>query len=216
MRLTIRLFASAAAAMGARQIEVELPERATAGQCREILAARGGDLFRRCTVAVDLVAVAPDHPLLPGGEVAVLPPVSGGQDLFTIGPAPLSAETLLAAVADSDCGGNVLFLGTVRGHTDEVETARLEYEAYVEMAAVVMAQIAGQATRLWPGVRLAMAHRTGALPPGAAAVGVAAAAAHRADAFAAARYCIERVKAELPVWKREEMPGGTGAWVAHG
>lgn len=215
MRLAVRVFAGAAEALGARLVEVELPEGATAGQCLEALAERGGGLLRRCRVAVDRATVGPAHVLHAGSEVAVLPPVSGGADHLVVGPEPISADGLLAAVADPDCGGNVLFLGTVRGRTGDWRTERLEYEAYGDMADEVLARIAAAARRMWPGVRLAMAHRTGAVPPGQAAVGVAAAASHRGDAFAAARFCIERIKTELPVWKKERSPEGREFWVEH-
>lgn len=217
MRVAVRLFAGAADALGARQLAVELPDGATAGDLREELARRGGPLLQRCTVAVDRRAVTPGHVLPPGAEVAVLPPVSGGGErpLLHVGPEPIGAEALLRAVGGADLGGQVLFLGTVRGHTDGAETVRLEYEAYAEMAEVVLQQIAAEAGRLWPGVRLAVWHRIGSLDPGEAAVGVAAAAAHRGDAFTAARFAIERVKAELPVWKREHARSGAARWVEH-
>lgn len=216
MRLTVRLFAGAAEALGARAVEVDLPEGATAAQCLDVLAERGGGLLRRCSVAVDRATVGPAHVLRAGTEVAILPPVSGGAGpLLVVGPEPISADGLLAAVADPDCGGNVLFLGTVRGRTGAWRTESLEYEAYGDMAGEVLARIAAAARRMWPGARLALAHRTGVVPPGQAAVGVAAAATHRGDAFAAARFAIERVKTELPVWKKERSPEGREFWVEH-
>jgi molybdopterin synthase catalytic subunit/molybdopterin converting factor small subunit len=214
LRLALRLFAAAAEALGTREVWLELPDGATARDCLEALAARGGPLLRRCRLAVDRAAVPPDFRLTEGAEVAVLPPVSGGGAL-SVGPEPVSPEALLAAVAGPDAGGNVLFLGTVRGRTGQQRTARLQYEAYPQMAERVLADVAAEASRLWPGVRVAMAHRIGPLAPGEAAVGVAAAASHRGDAFAAARFCIERLKAELPVWKKEERPDGSAFWVDH-
>jgi molybdopterin synthase catalytic subunit len=217
VRVAVRLFAGAADALGARQLAVELPDGATAGDLREVLARHGGPLLQRCAVAVDRRTVTPGTVLPPGAEVAVLPPVSGGEEpaLLRLGPEAIDAQALLRAVGGADQGGQVLFLGTVRGHTDGAETLRLEYEAYTEMAEAVLQRVAAEAGRLWPGLRLAVWHRTGSLVPGEAAVGVAAAAAHRGDAFAAARFAIERVKAELPVWKREHAPSGAARWVEH-
>jgi molybdopterin converting factor subunit 1 len=216
VRIEVRLFAGAAEAVGARRLRLDLPEGATAADCLAALAVRGGDVLRRCRVAVDRRLVAPEAPLPEGAEVAVLPPVSGGAlRLCRVGPEPIRAEELLAAVADPDLGGNVLFLGTVRGRTGAERTEELEYEAYEEMAEETLRRLADEAARWWPGVRLALVHRTGPVPPGEGAVGVAAAAAHRGDAFAAARFCIERLKRELPVWKRERGPDGRSRWVEH-
>ena len=215
MRLVVRLFAGAAAAVAAREVTQELPAAATARQLLEALAERGGPLLLRCSVAVDRRIIAAEARLPAGAEVAVLPPVSGGSGAFRIGPEPISADALLAEVAAPDRGGQVLFLGTVRGRTDGATTAHLEYESYAEMAVEVLADIARRALALWPDCRIAIWHRTGVLLPGAAAVGVVAAAAHRGDAFAASRFCIERLKVELPVWKKEVSPGGRSIWVDH-
>ena len=215
MEVDVRLFAAAAEALGARTCRVQLPEGASAADLLEALAARGGDLLRRCQVAVDQERVPALQRLPESGEIVVLPPVSGGAAALRVGPEPIAAEALLAAIHDPDLGAEVLFLGTVRAHTDGQATVHLEYEAYGPMAERTLDAIAGRAARLWPGCRLAIAHRTGRLEPGEAAVGVAAASAHRGEAFAAARFCIERVKAELPVWKKEWSPDGQTSWVDH-
>lgn len=215
LRWRVRLFAAAADALGAREVEVVLPAVPTAAGLLRHLAERGGDLLLRCAVACDghLLPAAAEVP--PGADVAVLPPVSGGAATLGVGPEPLHAEDVLAALGSAELGAQVLFLGTVRGSTDGSPTRELEYEAYSEMALTVLADIAARAESRWPGCRLAMRHRTGTLRPGEAAVVVAAAAAHRGDAFAAARYCIERLKVELPVWKKQVSPGGAGVWVDH-
>ena len=211
----MRLFASAAEALRSRSCTVQLRDGATAGELLAALAECGGGLLLHCQVAVDRERVAPDTPLEPGREIAVLPPVSGGSAAVRVGPDGISADALLRDVADPDLGAQVLFLGTVRAHTDGAETVHLEYEAYVPMAEQTLAAIAARAARLWPDCRISMAHRTGRLAPGEAAVGVAAASAHRGDAFAAARFCIERLKAELPVWKKDWSAGGQTSWVDH-
>ena len=215
MRLTIRLFAAAAEAMGARESTEEFPDAPTARALLEALARRGGPLLLRCSVAVDRTLVAPDAVLPGGAEIAVLPPVSGGAGVFHVGPEPITADAVLAQIADPDLGGQVLFLGTVRGRTDDAQTVYLQYEAYVDMAVMVLEDIARRARSLWPGCRIAMWHRTGTLRPGEPAVAVASAAAHRGDAFAASRFCIERLKVELPVWKKEVSPEGRAVWADH-
>ncbi len=214
MRLRVRLFGAAAEAAAAPRLWLEVPDGATVAQVRSALRDPLGPLVERCAIAVDRRLAGPGEVVAPGAEVALLPPVSGGDG--RIGPEPIDPALLLAEVADPDLGGTVLFLGTVRGRTDGTSlTARLHYEAYEEMAAQVLDALETAAAQRWPGVRVAMRHRTGTLPPGTVAVGVAAAAGHRGDAFAAARFCIERLKVELPVWKKEETPDGRGFWVEH-
>ena len=83
-----------------------------------------------------------------------------------------------------------------------------EYEAYEPLARRAFDRIAAEITERWPGVRLALHHRIGRLEIGEASVAIAAASAHRADAFAACRYAIERVKQIVPIWKREHFDGG--------
>ena len=214
MRLSVRLFGAAAEVAAAPRLCVEVPDGSTVAQIQAALQPRLGALAGRCVIAVDRRVAAPHDVVAAGAEVALLPPVSGGDG--RVGPEPVDPAALLAEVSDPDLGGVVLFLGTVRGRTDgTLATARLHYEAYTAMAVDVLDALALQAGRLWPGVRIAMRHRTGTLAPGDVAVGVAAAASHRGDAFAAARFCIERLKVELPVWKKEEAPDGSGFWVEH-
>lgn len=109
-----------------------------------------------------------------------------------------------------DCGAVVLFTGTVRDSADGRDgVTGLEYEAYVEHAVPRMEEIAGEARRRWPGVgRVALLHRVGALEVGEPAVVVAASAPHRGEAFDAARWCIDTLKATVPIWKKESWAGG--------
>ncbi len=215
VRLKIRLFAAAADAIGAREATEEFADVPTARMLLQTLARRGGPLLLRCSVAVDRHVVPADSRLPEGADVAVLPPVSGGAGLLHVGPEPITAEAVVAEAAQPDLGAVVLFLGTVRGLTDGVQTEHLQYEAYTDMAMLVLEGIAARAQACWPGCRIAMWHRIGLLKPGEPAVAVAAATTHRGDAFAAARYCIERLKVELPIWKKEVFPGGRAVWVDH-
>ena len=215
MNVRIRLFASVAERFGTRELSLELPDGTTAGQLLARLSRDGGELLGRCVVAVDRRAVPADHILGEGLEIAVLPPVSGGAPALYVGPDPISPERILGEVADPDRGGTVLFLGTVRGHTDGEASTHLEYEAYESMAIRVLEEISSSCGTMWPGTRIAIWHRTGTLRPGEIAVAVAAASAHRADAFAASRFAIERLKAALPVWKREWSPDGGSRWADH-
>ena len=138
--------------------------------------------------------------------------------LLAIGPAVLSLEPLVAAVAarpgetaGSD-GAVAAFLGVVRNHNLGRSVRYLEYEAYVPLAQKSFERISAEVDARWPGVRLALHHRVGRLEIGEASVAIAAASPHRADAFAACRYAIERVKQIAPIWKREFFEGGD-VWI---
>ena len=111
-----------------------------------------------------------------------------------------------------DCGAVVLFTGTVRDTAEgRAGVTGLEYEAYVEHAVPRMEEIAAEARRRWPGVgRVALLHRIGALAVEEAAVVVVAAAPHRGEAFDAARWCIDTLKATVPIWKKERWSDGEG------
>ena len=108
------------------------------------------------------------------------------------------------------CGAVVVFSGTARDHSvDRDDVTLLEYEAYEEHAEPRMRAIVAEARTRWPEVgRLVLLHRTGAVPLSQSAVVVAVSAPHRGEAFDAARFVIDAVKATVPIWKRETWPGG--------
>ena len=109
---------------------------------------------------------------------------------------------------DGEHGAVVTFLGTVRAENAGRRVLRLDYEAFEPFALRIFRQIADEASGRWPKARLGVWHRTGRLRPGETSVVVAAASPHRAGAFAACRYGIERVKQIAPIWKREFFEGG--------
>jgi molybdopterin synthase catalytic subunit len=135
--------------------------------------------------------------------------------LFAIGPAPLALEPLVSAVAsqsDGVDGAIATFLGLVRNHNQGRRVQYLEYEAYEPLALKAFARIDEEVRGRWPGMRMALHHRTGRLNIGDASVAIVTASPHRGDAFAACRYVIERVKQIVPVWKREYFEGGD-VWI---
>ena len=132
--------------------------------------------------------------------------------LFHVTSEPLDADTLAAAVAGPDCGALTAFVGLVRETNAGRRVLWIDYQAYDALAEKTFARIAAEAATRWPAVRLAVHHRTGRLAIGEASVAIAAASPHRADAFAACRYAIERVKQIAPVWKHEHFEGGD-VWI---
>src|SRR5262245_54119006 len=124
---------------------------------------------------------------------------------------PLDVQALIDAVAADDAGmyGAVAtFVGLVRGINQGKRVLFLEYEAYEPLAVRALERIVGEAVEAWPGTRVAVHHRIGRMELGEASIVIAAASAHRADAFAACRYTIERVKQIVPIWKHEYFDGG--------
>jgi molybdopterin synthase catalytic subunit len=137
--------------------------------------------------------------------------------LLAIGPAPLALELLVEAVAGREGSGGrngavATFLGLVRDHNAGRSVRYLEYEAYEPLARRAFERIVREIEARWPGVSVALHHRLGRLEIGEASVAIAAAAPHRADACAACRYAIERVKQIAPIWKREFFEGGE-VWI---
>ncbi len=128
--------------------------------------------------------------------------------LCEIREAPLSVDDALSAVRRPDAGGIALFVGVVRDENDGQAVTLLEYEAYPSMAHKEMRAIVAELEREIPGARLAVLHRIGRLEIGDIAVVCAASAPHRTEAFAACRQLIDRIKARVPIWKREHGPAG--------
>lgn len=208
-------FASAADAVGREEQEVEVPDGSTVASLRELLAARHpalGALLPRLALAVDGEVVRDDAVLRDGVEVALLPPVSGGAGpLARLTDVPLDVGAVIAAVAGPDCGALVTFVGTVRDRHDGRRVQRLTYSAYRAMAERRLAALAGEIEERHRA-RVAVVHRLGTLEPGEASVVIAVAAPHRDAAYAASRECLERLKREVPVWKREHYADGTARW----
>ena len=126
---------------------------------------------------------------------------------------PIDGQLLLATVANAAAGANVLFLGTTRGITDGVETHALEYEAHEPMAAAALESLRDEAVRRFALIACRIEHRLGVVAVGEASVAIAASAAHRRGAFAAAEWLMERIKADVPIWKCEVRTDGSRAWV---
>lgn len=125
---------------------------------------------------------------------------------------PIAPVALLAEVAGPERGASCLFLGTVRDGPEDGGVTGIEYSAYEAMAGAELDRILSDVRRQWPAVRVTVRHRLGLVPTEEASVGIAAAAPHRADAFAACRYVIEEVKRGVPIWKKELRADGSVLW----
>ncbi|HEX9288621.1 MAG TPA: molybdopterin converting factor subunit 1 [Anaeromyxobacteraceae bacterium] len=216
MALTVLYFAAARDAAGVARESLD-PAPATIADLRKVLEQRHPALARilsRCRLAVDQEMADDDTAVPAAAEVAVIPPVSGGAPACRVVERPLTLDEVVAAVRAPGLGGVVTFEGDVRADTKGRKVLRLEYEAYVPMAERSLSRIAAEVEREH-GAAVAIVHRVGHLAPGEAAVVIACAASHRTPAFRACEAVIERLKREVPIWKREVFEDGT-VWVGLG
>ena len=208
MLIDVKLFAGLREAAGTGDLAVELESGATATGLIDELRRRPG-MERILTdmpirVAVNRTYVDGQTELSEGDEVALVPPISGGAQVrATVSDRPLDVAAVVAEAGDPAAGAVVMFQGNTR------EVARLDYEAYGEMAEQRMAEILADCVEKH-GLTAAVAeHRTGPVPLGEASVLVAVSSPHRPEAFAGAREVIDRIKAEAPIWKVEVEADGS-------
>ncbi len=218
MEITVRLFATLKDSAGRGRVTTRVAEPASVESLLQALARDFPMLapgLPTAVVAVNRVFAERETPVQAGDEVAIFPPVSGGNAAyphpvyFSLAAEPPDLAAIHRHLAGPDVGAIVTFSGTVRGQTARdglpPETISLEYEAYEEMALERMGQIAREIWAAWPRVKgVAIVQRIGTLTVGDATTLVACAAGHRDEgAFEAARYGIDRLKEIVPVWKKE-------------
>ncbi|MDC0714946.1 molybdopterin converting factor subunit 1 [Stigmatella sp. ncwal1] len=216
--LTVLYFAAARERAGLPREVLEVAEGAQVKEVLRLLVERHpalGPLLPHLRVAVDQEFVQEDAVVPAGAELALIPPVAGGSGLFAVVDRALRLEEVVAAVSGEAYGGLVTFSGSVRNQTRGRRVLRLEYEAYPPMAEKRLAAIGAEAAERFGGTRLAIMHRVGTLEPGELAVVIAAAAPHRKEAFLACEHAIERLKQDVPIWKKEFFEDGE-IWVGLG
>jgi MoaE-MoaD fusion protein len=210
MKVTVRYFSFLRAQLGTEEV-VDLDQGATLGALVDRLRAVHPVLDRAQHLrwAVNEEFAQPAMELSDGDTIAVIAPVAGGSAPYIrLDREPLDPAELLQAVSGPGQGGICLFVGVVRDHNLGRDVTSIDYEAYEPMALKVLNGIVEECEASAEGVRVAVAHRVGRLEVGDTAVVIAASAPHRAESFAAARQCIERIKEDLPVWKMEAGPSG--------
>lgn len=203
MQVRIRLFAGLRERAGADEVELELPEGARVNDALERMRELTAGV--PVVMAVNREYARGDDPLSTGDELALIPPVSGGSVGVCharVTTDELKLDALVERVRDPRAGAVVTFLGVTR------EVPSLQYEAYAEMAEAKMAEIVAAAVDRYDLCAAAAEHRIGEVPLAEASVAIAVSAPHRAEAFAGGRQIIDQIKAQAPVWKKEE-----GEWV---
>ena len=222
MRLNVLYFAHVRAVVGRADDTLELADGATVQDAVAALVARYPalePLLPSTRVALDGAFVGGGAPLRDGAELVLIPPVAGGAGppLVDLTAAPLDAARVRAleeAVGANAFGAVVTFQGVVRDHARGHAVERLKYEAYERMARTQLHAIVREVEEAYAGaVRAAVHHRVGLLDVGEVAVVVVTASAHRGEAFDACRRIIDRLKEDVPIWKREEGPDGA-QWVS--
>jgi molybdopterin synthase catalytic subunit len=133
--------------------------------------------------------------------------------LVRLDETPLDPGEAIAFVSDPRAGGHVLFAGTVRDHSSAGSVTGLDYEAWHELAVRRLEAIGEEMFARWPLCRVAILHRAGHLEVGETSVVVCCSSQHRAEAFEAARHGIERLKQDVPIWKKESLTTGDAQWV---
>lgn len=122
-------------------------------------------------------------------------------------------ERAIGFVADPGAGGICSFLGTVRDHSDAGDVTGLTYEAWQDLAVKRLEGLGQELFDTWPVRRVALLHRFGDLGIGDVSVAIAVSAPHRAAAFEACRHAIEKLKQDVPIWKKEHLVSGESSWV---
>jgi molybdopterin synthase catalytic subunit len=208
MQVEVRLFAMLRERAGTPSVTLDLPDGARVRDALEELSGLAEDL--PLVMAVNREYASGDQELDAGDELALIPPVSGGERVtrpwVRVTEEPLSLEALCERVRDPRAGAVVTFQGVTR------EVDELRYEAYAEMASEKLADIARDAVDRHGLCAAAVEHRVGEVPLSEPSVAAAVSAPHRGEAFAGAREIIDRVKAEAPIWKKE-VEGGEERWV---
>jgi MoaE-MoaD fusion protein len=215
MQLTVKLFATLKDKARAGQVTVELPDGATVAALREKLAADFPALVQplgSSVVSVNQEFASAETPLYAGDEVALFPPVSGGEFpvITRIATEAFDVSQIVRELTLATSGAVVTFTGAVRGSERDKQVTQLFYEAYTPMAKAKLKQVAGEMRARFPQIEgIALIQRVGTLSAGEPTVLVAVSSPHRDQGcFEAARYGIDRIKEIVPVWKKEIGPDG--------
>ena len=226
MVLKVMLFAGLAERFGTPLLHVNLAvEQITVDAFKEHLIAlypEQSSYIRPCFMAINQAYAGSEEFLEESDELALIPPVSGGQDSdisdnsaeetsspFVITTEPIHPDEVLRKVMHNDHGASISFVGTTREFTAGLRTIKLEYECYIPMAIKTLQQIDDEIQQQWAGTCVAITHRIGPVQIGEISVVIAVSAPHREMCYSASKYAIERLKEIVPIWKKEVWEDGS-------
>lgn len=228
MKVRILLFARLRDLLGTDSVELDSSDIESVGDAYRILRARHPELeafSRSLLVAVNQEFADWDTPVREGDELALFPPVSGGQtpadagypvdaagDIYQIVRESIRTQGLASQLIRDQDGAAVTFFGIVRNNTRGRRTTHLYYEAYEPMALRKMREIGESLRQRWQIGRVGMVHRLGRLEIGEVSVAIVITSPHRGVAFESCRYAIDRLKQTVPIWKKEFFEDGE-VWV---
>jgi len=217
IKITALLFGQAREMAGAQSITLELDQPATVASAfakLKSLHPKLAAMERSLMFAVNEEYASASHALAEGDNLAILPPVSGGEerDIFEITREPIDISSLRARLLEGSSGAVVIFDGVARNNTRGRPTLYLEYEGYTEMAIKNMEQIGREVHEQWPINRVGIIHRLGRIEITESSVVICVTSAHRRVAFEACQFAINRLKKIVPIWKKEYFEDGA-VWV---
>ena len=217
MKIRVIAFATASDALGREPVEIELTEGARLSDLRNELLSRFPTPRAPVAQAGRGRRWTADQRRCRAHRRRRGCPVAAGLGRLLMASSGLTDEPIDVAaiersVAAEDCGAVLLFLGNVRNHHQGRAVAQLTYSAYRSMAETTLQAIARDLEAAHDRMRLAIVHRLGAVPVGEASVVIAVASPHREAAYDASRLALERLKKEVPIWKRELYSDGAEAW----
>lgn len=219
MKLKLLLFAGLAESLGSPMLELNVEENTLTppqlkAKLAELYPSIAGPLAG-AFVAVNQAYADDTTTIREQDEVAIIPPVSGGEpEVMELTYDPISIDEVTAKVLHPHHGAALTFIGTTREFTHGQRTTLLEYEAYEPMALLTLKQIGEEIATRYPGTRCAITHRLGSVPVGEISVIIAVSSPHRDAAYEASRYAIERLKQIVPIWKKEIWEDGS-EWKGH-
>lgn len=230
MKLTIHMFAGLSDIFKSDQIQIHIKEdTVTSERLKQLIIQNhphAEGLIQQAFIAKNHAYAAPEELLYEQDEIALIPPVSGGEEeahvqqeiamknLFQITYDPLDINDVAKKVIHAHNGASISFIGTTREFTQGKKTVLLEYEAYVPMAQNAIIQIGQEISDQWPGTLSAISHRLGKVEISEISVIIAVSSPHRDDCYEASRYAIERLKQIVPIWKKEIWEDGS-EWKGH-
>jgi molybdopterin synthase catalytic subunit len=228
MKVQILFFARLKELLHQETVEITVPENSSVSDVFKVLTIQYPEIesFRKSIlIAINQEFATWETLINEGDELALFPPVSGGQasstlfydsnvlgDVYQIVRKPIQVNKLTQQLGQGEDGAMVTFIGVVRNNTQGRSTMFLEYEGYEPMAIRKLSEIGTIIHRQWQIGHIGIVHRLGRLEIGEVSVAIVITSAHRKVAFEVCQYAIDTLKKIVPIWKKEFFEDGE-IWV---